>query len=189
MPIRLLLIALTVWAILGLTVPRSASALSCISLADVVAMMDVIVRGRIMAIPSNGVLELSVSHYYRGGSGAAQLSVEVPGLGQGQRMDWYSVPQVGDELIIGFVRRGETLVNEACHLFVQLGPGQEPPQELKEYLGDSEAPVGAVQVERSQESPTAAEGEDRFRHTLLWATFGGLVLIGLGSWKVWRWRR
>lgn len=192
MRIRLLAIVATVLALLGPTVPGSVSALSCIPLAHVVPKMDVIVRGRIAAMPSNGILELSVSRYYKGGSGGAQVRAEVLGLGQGQRMDWQSLPKVGDELIIGFVRRGDALVNEACHLFVQLEAGQEPPQEVTNYLGAGVLPVGDGQTEpdrASQSTGSARERENQSRQALLWGSLGGLVLIGLSSWLVWRRRR
>lgn len=183
---RLLLIAVAALALVGLTVPRSVSALECIPLADVVAKMDVIVRGKITAIPSNGVLELSVSRYYKGQSDAAQLRAEVFGIGQGQRMDWNSVPKPGDELIIGFVRRGDALVNKACNLFVQVEPGQELPEDLKSYIGEDVAPVNGGQTEPGQ--PPHTEKENGAGNTLLWVIGGGLA-TGLASWLVWRRRR
>lgn len=184
--------AAVVLVLIGLGVSRSVDALSCIPLADVVARMDVIVRGTITAIPETRVLELAVSRYYKGGSGPAQVRAEVASLGQGQRMDWYSLPKVGDELIIGFVNRGDSLVNEACHLFVQLEGGQAPPEDIKTLIGEGQAPDRGEQPHQVH-SPGTAEPElesaDPARNALMWASAAGLMIIGLASWMIWRWRR
>lgn len=133
--------------------------------------MDVIVRGQIRVIET-GALELAVSRYYKGGSGPARLRAEVRGLGQGERMDWSGLPRVGDELIIGFVKSGESLVNDACHLFVQLGPGQEPEQQVRDLIGPGQAPDPGVAWK-----------------TLLWPFGVALLSLGLAFWVIRRWRR
>lgn|GEM_PF-5355540 len=192
MQVRWLVVASMVLALIGLGLPRSVEVLTCTPLADVVAKMDVIVRGKIAAIPSNGVLELEVSRYYKGGSGLTHLRAEVAGLRQGQRMDWMSDPKVGDELIIGFVKRGDALVNEACNLFVQLESGQELSQKVENYIGEGQAPVGGAQPQPVQESRRAELGRERIDqslNTVVRAAGAGLMVVGLASWLVWRWRR
>lgn len=192
MYIRWPVIAALVVVLYGMGVPRSVDSLSCIPLADVVAKMDVIVRGEIRAIPENGVLELTVSHYYKGGSGPAQVRAEVAGIGQGQRMDWNSIPKVGDELIIGFIKRGDALSNEACHLFVQLQDGQEPPQEVKNLIGEGQVIAEGEQSHLVQESGTVEPEQDRTaqsRNALIWASGAGLALVGAALWTIWRRRR
>lgn len=184
---RLILLIMLQVALVGMGGPRQAVALSCIPLSDVIAGMDVIVRGTITAMPADGVLELAVVRYYKEGDGPVHLRAEVPGLGQGQRMDWHAVPAVGDELIIGFKRRGDALINQACSLFVQLEHGQEPPQDVQDLIGEGRAPHQNGRPRPIQEPESQPAGAGRAPG---WSLGVGLVVLGIGfGSSVWRWRR
>lgn len=158
----------------GAGVARPSLALSCIPLADVVAKMDVIVRGKMIAIPAEGTVELAVSKYYKGGSGPPRLQGQVFGLGRGQRMDWNDVPAVGDELVIGFVKQGNTLENGPCNLFVQVKPGQQAPDSVQSLLGPGQAPQGAVVPQGSL--------------ALSWPLLVSLAIVVIAATLVWRHR-
>ena len=172
MPNRWKSIVAVLLTLAGLGFARAGQALTCIPLPDTVAKMDVIVRGKITAMPAQGVLELAVSRYHKGGDGSAHLQAEVTGLGRGHRMDWDYVPQVGDELIIGFVQRGGALVNDVCNLFVQLKQGQKPPAHLVSLIGEGQP------VSQHELAPRKAP--------LLWWAMAGAPLLLLAAWAVWR---
>lgn len=170
----------------GLGLPRQTQALSCIPVADIIAKMDVIVRGKILAIPRAGTLELAVTQYLKGGDGSPSLTAAVPGIGVGQRMDWFAEPRVGNELIIGFVRQGDALENQPCHLFVELDHQKALPPEVQQLL--AQAPAAATTQREPEPPPPQAEpGQPPSRRYLLPAA--GVLVLGLATLVAWRWRR
>lgn len=150
--------------------PEPARAVECVGLAHQLPKLDTVVDARIREIPATGRVRLDVMTYYKG-TGGPSLEAEVFGLGVGDRMDWNRTPRRGDRVLIGFVRKNETLWNEICQPLIVLGAKEPIPADISALLGPGR-PTG-IAAEAPPQTP--------------WLLIGGLGAAGLGI--IWYIRR
>jgi hypothetical protein len=166
-------LALAVVVVTALAVPNTMQAVSCAPLEPGLPGFELLVRGKLVAIPEHGAVQLSVSRYFKG-SGPVRLQAEVSGIGQGQRMDWSAEPRLGDEVVVAFRRDGAALRNTICNPFVILKPGEETPTWVTTQFGQGVSPE-PLPAPPDQGGKTEGAG----RPVLWLQLLGGAAVVGL----------